>query len=184
ARNETPLVRQPACVPVLQRHLQRRLHGLRATAAVKDVAESLTELAEDQLCELLERIGGEQIPVRAGNLLELRGDSGIHLAVRMADAEGSGTTRTVQIAAAARIKQVTTLAADDPWQPLEPETDGAIRCHDQNSTRVRAAARASRCPVRRHSTCRAHRERSPSRPSLAPTAPPTSRTSQTPDTPQ
>src|SRR5882724_12243718 len=88
---------QTARMPELQRHFQRRLHCLRAAAAVDDMTEIGTELAQDESRKLLQNVGREQIPVGAGDLLELRRDGGVHFAVRMTDAESCRSPGAIQI---------------------------------------------------------------------------------------
>src|SRR5258705_7742548 len=117
---------QTACMPELQRHFQRRLHGLRAAAAVDDMTEVRTELAQDEPRKLLENVGREQIPVGTGDSLELRRDGIVHFAVRMTDAESGRSAGAIQVPPPLGIKQVTALATNDAWQMLQSKADGTV----------------------------------------------------------
>src|SRR5262249_1374965 len=112
SRNESPLVGPTARMPVLQRYLQRRLDSFGAAAAVHAMTEIAAEVAQDERGQLLERLGGEQIPVRTRDLAELRCDCRVHLGIGMADAERRRTARAIEVAVSTGIKQVAALAAN------------------------------------------------------------------------
>src|SRR6266702_4727080 len=90
------------------------------------MAEPGAKLAQDERGELLEHVGREQVPVGAGELLQLSSDSGVHLAVCVTTAESRRSARAVQVPPAIGIKQVTALAANDVRQVTQSKTDWAL----------------------------------------------------------
>src|SRR5579872_2452279 len=124
--DEMTLGAQPASIPVLKGDLQRGLHGLGAAAAERDVAESVSAIGEDHSGELLQRLAGKEISIRAGDTLELLLNGCVDLAMRVTEAECRGASRAIQIASAGRIEEIAALAPYDPGKLLQSEADRSI----------------------------------------------------------
>src|SRR5579863_2978843 len=118
--DEALLRASSARIPVLQRHFERSLDRLRAASGVNDLPELLSDEPQQQRREVLERLAREKIAVTAGDLLELRGDRGIHLAIAVTDAEGSGAARAIEIPAALAVVEPAALTVGDARQRSHP----------------------------------------------------------------
>src|SRR5205823_7541989 len=103
----------------------RRCHRLRATAGVDDVGELRAAAREEQPAQLLERLTGEQVAVAARNLVELRGDRRVHLAVAVTDAERGRAARAVEIATPVGVVEIAPLASHDARQHAHSPARGA-----------------------------------------------------------
>src|SRR5690349_4084954 len=108
-------------MPILQSNLQGCFDRLRAAATVENLAKTSTELPQNELSELLERIGSKQIPIRTRELLQLSSNGRVDFPICVPDAECSGPTRSVEIATTGVIKQIAPLAANDAGQLFQAE---------------------------------------------------------------
>ena len=90
---------------VLARHLQRRLHALRAAGDEVGVAGAGRRLPDQVGGELLGDLGGEEAGVRVGELVDLRMHRGDDVRMPVAEAGDGGAAGGVDVLPAARCRR-------------------------------------------------------------------------------
>src|SRR3954469_14894428 len=106
AADEVPALGLAGLYEILPRHLERRLHRLRAAADEIDVTSAGGTVCNQVRAQLLGNLRGEKARVRVGKLVELRMHGGEHVRMTMPEARHRRAAGRIDVLLACRVPDV------------------------------------------------------------------------------